>query len=326
MDFSRIRTAMDVDALQTKKVTLFGAGASVGLSLDLTRCGVSHWQLLDPDVVGFENPQRQGHDPGQIGQPKVEAVATRIREINPSAVVETVPLDVTGWTDEQTQALFAATDLFIAATDSFVAQAFVNRMALLRNVPAVFIGIYAGGLGAEVVWIDPRRRDCCFRCLCSKRYEVQKEAHSGGKSLDPNSEGADIFSVRIPDAVAGQLVIGLLTLGAPNRYGRLIEQLGDRQFLQFSLSPDFKIAGRDILKEKLGIANDVESYFAWNSIAIADPDRGQLPCPDCETYRSHGFEQVDEAWRRVKPIEQVNGTQTAADLFGARPLESSVTL
>ena len=103
------------------------------------------------------------------------------------------------------------------------------------NCPAVFIGIYAGGLGGEVVWIDPARRLPCFRCICSRRYEAQELATTAGVRVDPSSDGADIFSVRIPDAIAGQVIVGLLTQGAENRYGRLIEKLGDRQFIMTSL-------------------------------------------------------------------------------------------
>jgi len=293
MDFNRISSVIDVATLQTRKVTILGAGASVGLILDLTRCGVIHWQLVDPDRVGVENMQRQGHDPSNVGQAKVDAVQARILDINPTAIVETVPHDVIDWTTQETHELFARTDLFIAATDSFPAQAFVNQMALRLNVPAVFIGLYAGGLGAEVVWIDPARLDCCFRCLCSGRYEAQQTALSGGESL--------------ADAVAGQLVVGLLTQGAENRYGRLIEQLGDRQFLQFSLSPDFAVNGRDIVREKLRVPQDATSYFAWNSLAIADPDNGQLPCPDCEQLRGHAFEELDGAWRRINHTSQTRG-------------------
>ncbi|MCA9075282.1 MAG: ThiF family adenylyltransferase [Planctomycetaceae bacterium] len=305
MDFSRIKGVIDVDTLQTKKVTIFGAGASVGLILDLTRCGVSHWQLVDPDRVGPENMQRQGHDLGNVGQAKVDAVKARILEINPIAVVETVPHDVTRWNDEQIEALFEATDLFIAATDAFLAQAFVNRLALRFNVPAVFIGLYAGGLGGEVVWIDPARLKCCFRCLCGKRYVAHQQATKVGASLDPSSEGADIFSVRIPDAVAGQLVVGLLTQGAPNRYGRLISELGERQFLQFSLSPDFKLNGRDIVREKLGVPDDSPTYFSWNGIALADPAHGNDPCPDCEEFRGAVFGHLHGAslpWCRVSEV------------------------
>ncbi|MEZ6055491.1 MAG: ThiF family adenylyltransferase [Planctomycetaceae bacterium] len=298
MDFSRISNSIDVDALQSKQVTIFGTGGSVGLIGDLTRCGVKRWLLIDPDRIGAENMARQGHNAGDVGQYKVSAVKAMILGINPSAEVHCLTLDLTTMPEEEAALLVGGTDLFIAATDSFRAQALVNRLALIEDVPAVFIGIYAGGLGAEVVWTDPVHQLPCFRCLCSNRYAAQQQAvQRPGVSLDPSSQGADIFSVRIPDAIAGQIVVGLLTRGADNRYGRLMEHLGDRQFLQVGMSPEFELNGRDIIREKLGIAEGQSHYVAWNTIALADPDRGALPCPDCDELRVDKFGLLDELVR-----------------------------
>lgn len=304
MDFSRIRSVIDVDNVSDKKVTHFGAGAAAGFIGDLCRRGVRRWRLVDPDRIGPENIARQGHGPADIGRFKVDAVRDRILEISPYADVELIPLDCTELDDPASKELFGDSDLFIAATDSFRCQAYVNRLALMTPAPAVFIGIYEGGTGGEVVWIDPRRRLTCLRCLCSRRYEQQARAASSGISADPSSQGADIFSVRIPDAIAGQICIGLLTQGANNRYGRLIEQLGDRQFLQTTLSPEFEVNGRDIVRAKLGIGPEVDAYFAWNTIALADPDRGQLPCPDCQRYRGHQFVQRGDRWTRITTPEE----------------------
>lgn len=316
MDFRRIRSVIDVEALSTKRVTIFGAGASANAIVDLCRCGIRNWRLVDYDRVGPENIARQGHDPSSIGLFKVDAVRNTIMDVANDADVETIPLDCTDLDDASSCQLFLDTDLFIAATDSFKCQAYVNRLALLLNAPAVFIGIYAGGVGGEVVWIDPCRLLPCFRCICSKRYEAQQLAGAfHGAALDPSSEGADIFSVRIPDAIAGQVVIGLLTQGADNRYGRLMEHLGDRQFLQVSLSPEFQISGRDTVRSKLGIATDNPCYAGWNTISLADPDRGQLPCPDCEKYRGHRFEQVDGTWHRLGNVD--NPANAAAPTFDA---------
>jgi hypothetical protein len=299
MDFKRISSVIDFVGLACKKVTVFGAGASVGLISDLCRCGVQRFRLVDPDQVGPENMARQGHDPDDIGKFKVDAVRDMIHDISQYAEVETVPIDCTDFDDDASDQLFGDTNLFIAATDSFKCQAYVNRLALMVGCPAVFIGIYAGGMGGEVVWIDPARRLPCFRCICSRRYEAQELAKTAGVRVDPTSDGADIFSVRIPDAIAGQVIVGLLTQGAENRYGRLIEKLGDRQFIMTSLSPEFSLNGRDTVRANLQIGEGVDSYFCWNSIALADPDRGQLPCPDCAKYRGHRFEQIDGDWQRI---------------------------
>ncbi len=304
MDFSRISDTIDVSTLEQKHVAIFGTGGAVGLICDLTRCGVSHWLLIDPDRIGTENMARQGHSTDTVGQYKVEAVKQKIHEINPLAEVHCLTLDLTQMPEDDAALLVGGTDLFIAATDSFLAQALVNRLALIENVPAVFPGIYRGALGAEVVWIDPPHQLPCLRCLCANRYIAQEQAvQQHGVSLDPSSQGVDIFGVRFPDAIAGQLSIGLLTRGAKNRYGRLMEQLSDRQFIQIGMSPEFELNGRDIIREKLGIAEDQPHYITWNAIALADPDRGQLPCRDCAELRGDRFEtEAGQPVRRRSPL------------------------
>src|SRR6202022_3652177 len=64
-----------------------------------------------------------------------------------------------------------------------------------------------------------------------------------GRSLDPGSDGSDILSLQFLDSIAGQVAVGLLTHGADNRFGRLIDQLGDRNFLQVNLVRACNCAG-----------------------------------------------------------------------------------
>ena len=97
------------------------------------------------------------------------------------------------------------------------------------------------------------------------------------------------------------LSVGLLTSGANNRYGKLIAQLGDRNFLQIKIDPTFTWGARDIFREQLEIPDDCDRYFSFVTIARRDPDRGQLPCRDCQRYRGHTFEQTADGYRRLKP-------------------------
>ncbi|MEZ5942900.1 MAG: ThiF family adenylyltransferase [Planctomycetaceae bacterium] len=318
MDYSRIENVVDVPTLQEKKVTIFGAGASIGMLEGFARSGVRKYLAIDVDRVGAENMARQGHDPKDIGRFKADAAKAKIMEINPEAEVETLIRDLTKVPEDVAAKYVAGTDIFVAATDSFACQALVNRFSLMLNVPVVTVGIYAGGTGGEAVWTDPVHKLPCFRCLCANRYAAheQQRLTAPNVSLDPSSQGADIFSVRLIDAIAGQLVLGLLTQGAANRYGRLIEQLGDRQFIQLSMSPEFALNGRDIVREKLQVPAGNEAYVTWNSIALADPDRGQLPCLDCEQLRGHKFELVDGHYVRRIPGQRDSGTSPDAVVGG----------
>lgn len=288
MNLSRISDVIDTTKTEAATVTVVGAGGAADLILALARCGVGTFILIDFDMVTAANIARQGHHVDEIGRLKVEAVAAMIRRINPDARINCLPRNFLEMTDEDVDAHLGETDLFIFATDRFAAQARGNEVATRLNKPAIWIGLYAGGLAGEIVWWAPYIA-ACFRCLLSKRYAAQAKAAEAGQSLDPPSDGCTIFDVSLLDSIAGMLAIGLLTRGSDNRFGRLIDQLGDRNFLQVQLDPQWNLAGRNIVREQLGVAADCPAFFSWNTIVRADPDRGELPCPDCEKFRGIQF-------------------------------------
>ncbi|QDV48423.1 HesA/MoeB/ThiF family protein [Gimesia fumaroli] len=293
MQFERIKDVIDIPTIQSKVVTIIGAGGSAPLIENLTRCGVQHWKLDDPDIIENVNIARQGHSPADIGMPKVHAVANKIWAINPAATVDCYPEDFTKLSDEEIRETFGNSDLLIFATDSFAAQSRGNEVALLLNTSAIWIGLYPGGAGGEVVFWHPDR-ECCFRCLCSGRYQAQQQAAQQGRSLDPPSDGATIFDIQLLDSIAGHICLGLLTRGCENRFGQLIDQLGDRQFIQVGIRPDFRIKGKDVIRKHLGVDANCRSLFAWNSIALSDPDKGNAYCSDCKRYRGITFSRSAE--------------------------------
>lgn len=288
MNYSRLLNSIDVDRLQQSRTALVGTGGGRDLACDLVRSGLAAIDLYDLDHVEEVNLARQGFLVDDVGLTKVAATARALRAINPRVTVRTSTADITRMTDREIDARFCGIDLLILATDRFAAQAKGNEIALRLSIPAVWIGLYAGGLGGEVIFWHPDI-DACFRCLCVNRYAAHAQVVAGRTSLDPPSDGATIFDIHLVDAIAGQLAIGLLTRGSATRYGRLIDELGDRNFIQVKIDPGFQFAGRDVVRDKLGISADNEMFFAWNAIAVADPDGGRLPCADCERLRGHEF-------------------------------------
>jgi hypothetical protein len=146
--------------------------------------------------------------------------------------------------------------------------------------------------------------------LCAKRYEAQAAAAKEQRSLDPTSDGCTIFDVAMLDAIVGMLAIGLLTRGSDNRFGRLIDDMGDRNFLQVQLGSTWSVGGKNPVRKYLGIADECPAFFAWNTIVRADPDKGNMPCPDCEEFRGHKFTlPVHGGPIRLKPtvVTDANG-------------------
>lgn len=284
MDFSRIANVINVNEIATKRVAVFGCGASAGLVGNLTRSGVSRFRLFDFDSVSPANIARQHHDATDIGRLKVGALADDIRRINPNAIVDKFIDDFVEMSDDLIRNLVTECDLLIFATDRFAAQAKGNELALRYNIPALWVGLYADGKAGEIIFWHPDI-DACYRCLCKKRYQAHATRAKDELSLDPSSDGCTIFDVTMLDSIAGMLAVGLLTRGTDNRFGGLIDDLGDRNFIQVQLDPSWTFNGENPVQKHLGVADDCAAFFAWNTIVRADPDHAFPPCPDCHKYR-----------------------------------------
>lgn len=278
LDTTRIQPLLAVEALASRTVTIVGLGGGANLARNFARCGVGRLNLVDYDAVEPVNVCRQEHAGDQVGWPKVEALAWELRRINPHLTVRRFRRDFCEYTDAEIDRLFGDTDLFVFAVDNLAANARGNEVALRLGTPALWSGLYAGGRAGEVVWWKPGLP--CYRCLCGARYAARDRGEDVGQPL----ESADIFAVQYLDSVAGMIALGLLTAGAGNGYGRLIEGLGDRNFVQLRIS-EWTWHGRDVVREHLGIAADCPAYVSWNAIARRDPAGGQPPCPDCRTFR-----------------------------------------
>ena len=78
-----------MEALSNAHVAVFGIGGVGGYATEaLARCGVGAITLVDDDVVGITNLNRQiiaTH--GSLGRNKVDVMAERIRDINPNCRV-----------------------------------------------------------------------------------------------------------------------------------------------------------------------------------------------------------------------------------------------
>jgi molybdopterin/thiamine biosynthesis adenylyltransferase len=278
IDTKRIDSAIDTAAMAHSRVMAIGAGGMAGLCRDLARSGLGRIDLCDPDTVGLENLCRQEHMLDTVGQPKVSALATELCRINPGISVRPWQRDICSFSDGEVQEQFRGVDLFIAGTDSHAAQARVNQMSLLLDKPAVFAGLYRGGRAGEVAFWKPGLGSC-YGCLFPNRYA----AFARGPS-DPPSDGATVMDVKILDAIAAQVVIGLLTAGAENRFGRLIAQLGERQVIQMKIDPDWMLNGADPVRKFLSVPEGNDGYFSFCAVARRDPDPGRA-CPDCRKYR-----------------------------------------
>lgn len=200
----------------SKHVLVVGLG-SVGsyLSELLVRSGVGKLTIVDPESVEAVNLSRTIYEVGDIGKPKVNALARRLLNISPVVQLNQHAVDLTHLSLEEVNRLVTEADLVIAATDDPEAQRVLNRFAYARGKPAVFVGIYAKADGGEVIYVLPEITSCY---LCATRSRVSLgEAAPGidyltGRLVGEVALAADIHHI---SSIAGKVALSLLLLKEP---------------------------------------------------------------------------------------------------------------
>jgi molybdopterin/thiamine biosynthesis adenylyltransferase len=141
-------------------VLVVGAGAlGSPVAQYLAGAGVGRIGLVDDDVVDISNLHRQPlHFTPDLGVPKVESAAAKLRFLNPDVVFEPyqVRLDETN-----AGGLVEGQDLVIDCSDSFATRYAVNKACCDAGIDLIEGG--AVGWSGLVMTILPRAT-ACYRC------------------------------------------------------------------------------------------------------------------------------------------------------------------
>ena len=147
--------------LKAARVLCVGAGGlGSPLALYLVAAGVGTLGLVDFDAVDSSNLQRQIlHGTKDVGRPKLESAAERLRDVNPN--VKIVPHQVRLSSDNALN-LFRHYDVIGDGTDNFPTRYLVNDACVLLGKPNVYASIYRFEGQASVFWAA---KGPCYRCL-----------------------------------------------------------------------------------------------------------------------------------------------------------------
>jgi adenylyltransferase/sulfurtransferase len=151
------------EALKSARVVVVGAGGlGCPVALYLGAAGVGHLTLIDDDVIELANLQRQiAFETAQIGESKAEALAERVRRINPAVSISVVNrrLELDGFAHEVANASLA-----LDCSDNFSTRFALNRACVAAGVPLIS-GAAIRGEGQLSVY-DSRQADSpCYHCL-----------------------------------------------------------------------------------------------------------------------------------------------------------------
>lgn len=146
--------------LAESRVLVVGAGGlGSPVCLYLAAAGIGTIGIADFDTVDVSNLQRQVlYRESDVGRPKAEAAAERLRERNSQLTVEIYP---EGLTEENADAMVSRYDVVVDATDNFHTRYLLNDAVVRQRKPEVYGAIceYDG----QVTVFSPEGP--CLRCL-----------------------------------------------------------------------------------------------------------------------------------------------------------------
>jgi len=147
--------------LKTGRVLCIGAGGlGSPASMYLAAAGVGTLGLVEFDRVDDSNLQRQVlYTHADLGRPKLEVAAERLRAMNPAITVRTHGVRLNA---ENVEALFGEYDLIVDGTDNFATRYLVNDACVLFRKPNVYGSIFRFE-GQASVFAMPGGP--CYRCL-----------------------------------------------------------------------------------------------------------------------------------------------------------------
>ncbi len=147
--------------LKAASVLCIGVGGlGSPLSMYLAAAGVGRIGLVDFDVVDFSNLHRQIlHHTQDVGRPKLESAAEKLRAINPEI---DIVLHEAMFTSANAMEICKDYDVIADGTDNFPTRYLTNDVCVLLGKPNVYASIFRFEGQASVFHAE---KGPCYRCL-----------------------------------------------------------------------------------------------------------------------------------------------------------------
>jgi sulfur-carrier protein adenylyltransferase/sulfurtransferase len=147
--------------LDAKVLSVGAGGLGSPIAMYLAAAGVGTIGVLDFDTVDESNLQRQViHATADIGRPKVQSAADRMRAINPT--IDVIEHD-TILTSANALEIIEPYDILIDGTDNFPVRYLVNDATQFLGKPLVYGSIYQWD--GQITVFMPGQEAPCYRCL-----------------------------------------------------------------------------------------------------------------------------------------------------------------
>ena len=293
-DYSRQIALKEVGATGQEKlrraaVLVVGCGGlGVPVMTYLAAAGIGRMGLVDGDRLEASNLHRQTlYSLVDVGKPKVELAAARLRALNPEVEVRAHALRLDAAT---APGIIERYSLIIDCTDNFATKFMLNDTCVRLRKPVIFSSVYQ--YEGQLQVIRPERGGACLRCVWPEATRdglVGNCAEAGVLGPVPGTFGtlqaleALKLLLDLPGQLADELlVLDLLTLAITRVRTRRAADCPDHALRGAAATPQARaprVAERDV--ELSFDSLDRALAAGWEVVDIREPHevaRAATPC------------------------------------------------
>ncbi len=276
--FSRNTGILETDIMADKCAIILGCG-SVGslVALELARAGVGNFVLVDNDVLEYHNICRHQCSIMEVGQYKVNAVAQRIREINPYAKIEKQDIMVEQINKEIFDT-YCKDDkaIIVGCADNREADVYANGLAVMYNVPFISIGFWERAFAGEIFYYLPNSNMPCYKCALgdggniSGRSSANRRVYTTQEDLvNVNFEPGISIDINFVTTIGIKLILDILNINNDKFTPRVLDYL--KQYTLVCNTNKTNVGGEmaEIFSNPLQVTNSLRVGFSNQ-------------CPPCE--------------------------------------------
>lgn len=275
--FSRTQGILESSVMVEKRAVISGCG-SVGslVALELARSGVGHFLLIDNDTISYHNICRHQCGISDVGRRKVDAVADRILDINPTAEIVRVH-DIIELVPKETFDQFCLGDVvFVGCADNREGDVYGSQVAMLYGAGFVSIGLWERAFAGEIFYVIPESGDPCYVCpfgaashSLSNRTSTSRRVYTTEEDLSKvNFEPGISVDIGFVTNIAIKLILDILNRKNPGYVARLLGHLA--QYTLICNTNDPRVGGdqAEIFAYPLQVTTSIGVQF-------------RPPCPPC---------------------------------------------
>jgi len=276
--FSRNTGILESSVMTDKSAVLLGCG-SVGslVALELAKAGVGKFLLIDNDIFEYHNICRHQCSIMDVGNYKVDALAQRIRAINPFAEITAIPKTVETTEPEAfDKYCLGENSIIVGGADNRSADVFSNSLAVMYNTPFISIGCWERAFAGEIFYWLPNSNMPCYKCAIgdggelSQKPSVNRRIYTNEEDLTKVTFTPGISAdINFVTTIAVKIIFDILNRTTEGYIPRLLNDLTQFTLVCNTNNPEIGGEMAEIFSYPLQVTTSLEVQFQGN-------------CPPCE--------------------------------------------